>query len=311
MCKTILSIFDESGQWSAPYVEAGHNVIQIDIQHDPELHDIRKFGVEYLIETLEIDTVDGIIGAPPCTDFTKSGAQYWKQKDANGSTADSVFMVEQFLCCVEYFKPDWYTFENPPGRLPRLVRGIGTPFRFHPSDFAGYVEASLSLDQRALLEELSTRHSRGLPMTKAEIELVKESNRYTKETCLWGRFKDPVKDPRPPIRVCNQGSWLQKLGGKSAATKKARSVTPLGFATAFFNANCWEEKQVVSWAAERAAEWIAYMDAREPATLTDLEVTSIFDPEEHPETTAADALEAFRRLYPPGHEHRRGYACRA
>lgn len=60
---------------------------------------------------------------------------------------------------------------------------------------------------------------------------------YTKKTCLWGEFNAPAKNPVEPVRVCSQGSWVQKLGGKSERTKELRSTTPLGFAKAFFEAN--------------------------------------------------------------------------
>lgn len=60
---------------------------------------------------------------------------------------------------------------------------------------------------------------------------------YTKKTCLWGDFNIPVKNPVDPIRVCSQGSWIQKLGGKSEKTKRLRSITPAGFAKAFYEAN--------------------------------------------------------------------------
>lgn len=60
---------------------------------------------------------------------------------------------------------------------------------------------------------------------------------YNKRTLLWGKFKKPALDPVEAIRACNQGSWLQKLGGKSAKTKRLRSMTPPGFARAFFEAN--------------------------------------------------------------------------
>jgi hypothetical protein len=60
---------------------------------------------------------------------------------------------------------------------------------------------------------------------------------WTKRTCLWGEFTPPEKTPVEPVRVCEQGSWVQKLGGKSARTKRLRSVTPAGFARAFYEAN--------------------------------------------------------------------------
>ena len=60
---------------------------------------------------------------------------------------------------------------------------------------------------------------------------------YTKKTCLWGEFNEPVKTPVKPERVCKQGSWIMKLGGSSQKTKFLRSMTPAGFARAFYEAN--------------------------------------------------------------------------
>ncbi|GAG73611.1 unnamed protein product [marine sediment metagenome] len=60
---------------------------------------------------------------------------------------------------------------------------------------------------------------------------------YTKKTALWGRFNFPDKTPIEPIRACKQGSWIQSLGGSSDRTKTLRSLTPPGFARAFFEAN--------------------------------------------------------------------------
>ena len=57
---------------------------------------------------------------------------------------------------------------------------------------------------------------------------------YTKRTLLWGRFNAPGKNPVEPT----EGSKMWRLyGGCSARTKEARSITPPGFAEAFFRAN--------------------------------------------------------------------------
>lgn len=57
---------------------------------------------------------------------------------------------------------------------------------------------------------------------------------YTKKTCLWGEFNKPKKQRVEPV----EGSKLWRtLGGKSARTKELRSITPPGFAKAFFEAN--------------------------------------------------------------------------
>ncbi len=57
---------------------------------------------------------------------------------------------------------------------------------------------------------------------------------YTKKTGLWGSFnKDLPKNEVQP----DPKSWIMKLGGKSERTKELRSMTPLGFAKAFYSAN--------------------------------------------------------------------------
>jgi hypothetical protein len=60
---------------------------------------------------------------------------------------------------------------------------------------------------------------------------------YTKKTLLWGKFSIPKQNKGEAQRVCTQGSWIQKLGGSSERTKELRSMTPPGFAKAFFDAN--------------------------------------------------------------------------
>ncbi|MCB0374549.1 MAG: DNA cytosine methyltransferase [Sinomicrobium sp.] len=144
--------------------------------------------------------VVGILAAPPCTDFAVSGAQYWPEKDKDGRTAQSIALVRKVLEIVEYHQPRFWALENPAGRIEKCVPELRGKrmLSFHPCDF-------------------------GDP--------------YTKRTILWGYFNPfLVRRPVTPERVCSQGSWLQKLGGKSEKTKELRSVTPTGFAQAFFEA---------------------------------------------------------------------------
>jgi hypothetical protein len=57
---------------------------------------------------------------------------------------------------------------------------------------------------------------------------------YTKKTLLWGNFNIPEKNPVEPT----EGTKMAlKYGGKSDYVKKMRSITPSGFAQAFFKAN--------------------------------------------------------------------------
>lgn len=55
---------------------------------------------------------------------------------------------------------------------------------------------------------------------------------YTKRTCLWGQFNPPVHQPTNPT----EGSKMHLLG-PSPGRATLRSVTPPGFARAFFEAN--------------------------------------------------------------------------
>lgn len=55
---------------------------------------------------------------------------------------------------------------------------------------------------------------------------------YTKKTGLWGNFNQPVKKPVKPT----EGSKLHRIP-PSKDRQKLRSITPPGFAKAFFEAN--------------------------------------------------------------------------
>lgn len=87
------------------------------------------------------------------------------------------------------------------------------------------------------LENPVGRLTRYLDEPKMYFDPYDYGDPYTKRTVLWGDFKIPEKNPVKPVQVCKQGSWVQKLGGKSERTKLLRSTTPAGFAKAFFEAN--------------------------------------------------------------------------
>lgn len=55
---------------------------------------------------------------------------------------------------------------------------------------------------------------------------------YTKRTCLWGEFRTPARSPVPALA----GSKLHRLG-PSEDRAALRSVTPAGFARAFYESN--------------------------------------------------------------------------
>jgi hypothetical protein len=194
---TIISLFDYTGNWPLPWKEAGHKVVQVDIKHG---HDILKINERWL---KDLGPVYGVLAAPPCTDFSVSGAQYWPAKDMDGRTALSLKLVKKTLWIVKRLQPNlsFWAMENPVGRLNKLVPALihYGPWYFQP-------------------------HWYGDP--------------YTKKTGLWGVFnRNLPRTDVDPIKACAQGSWLQTLGGKSERTKELRSTTPMGFARAFYEAN--------------------------------------------------------------------------
>ena len=196
--KIILSLCDTTGTWSAPYREAGYTVIQVDIKDGLDVRLIEYPG-----------KVHGILAAPPCTDFSVSGAQYWKAKDEDGRTVASLAVADACMRLVALCKPEWWVLENPVGRLKRWY---GTPlWMFNPCDYGGYMQPS-----------------------ERTHDLAPYQDAYTKKTLLWGDFNPPEKKPVEPT---GGNQWIMKLGGKSAKTKHYRSVTPTGFARAFFLAN--------------------------------------------------------------------------
>lgn len=228
----LLSMFDHTGTWSAPFAAAGWDVIQIDLHHG---HDVSDFCCSHLIEQgfFDCGVIDAVLSATPCTDFTGAGARWWRDKDADGRTAAAVELHLQTYRTIEFVQPRWWALENPVGRLPRLGFGPAS-FIFDPCDFAGWTDPTPA--ELAQLDALRIRDDYE-NFTAADIDLTRTTNAYTKKTCLWGDFAHPVKRRVEPVRVCKQGSWLQRLGGKSDATKAARSATPAGFADAFFEAN--------------------------------------------------------------------------
>jgi hypothetical protein len=145
----------------------------------------------------------------PCTDYALSGARHFKAKDEDGRTAQSQALVEKSKEIINFFDKlgvlNFWQIENPMSRIHSLNPWMGKPrLKFNPCDFAGY-------------------------------DPEPEKSRYNKVTWLWGRFNIPEKKYMDPLQKENPG-W-KGLGGKSEKTKELRSITPIGFARAFAEAN--------------------------------------------------------------------------
>ncbi len=116
--KTILSLCDYSGTWSAPYLEAGYEVVRIDLQHGGDVRLLQWPG-----------HVHGILAAPPCRVFCRPGARLWEAWGEK-ELIDGLSIVDACLRLVAVCRPKWWALENPPGRLDKY---LGPPaYSFHP-----------------------------------------------------------------------------------------------------------------------------------------------------------------------------------
>jgi hypothetical protein len=188
--KTVLSLFDATGQWSQPWVDAGYQVITLDIKNGQDLNDLTS--IEHLDELTGGGLVDVVLAAIPCTDFAASGARWWSDKDRDGVTEGSIELAQRALAVIEYLQPDVWAAENPVGRIQKLTRLPAPQLMFQPNDYG---------------------------------------NPYTKKTLLYGKF-----DPNLPTNRVEptEGSKIHRL---SSSAQDERSITPEGFAYAFFMQN--------------------------------------------------------------------------
>jgi hypothetical protein len=83
-----------------------------------------------------------------------------------------------------------------------------------------------------VLENPAGKLSRYLGPPRMTFQPNQYGDDYTKLTCLWGEFNTPTRTPVP----ATAGSKMHRLG-PSADRAALRSVTPAGFAAAFFEAN--------------------------------------------------------------------------
>jgi len=199
----ILSLCDFSGTWSNPYREAGYEVIQVDLKTggDAILWPTPVSDEPRLSSELEdIRRYRGKVRgilAAPVCTYF-SGAGA-KHKRTDDELRSGLALVDACIRLAWVLKPRWWVLENPVGKLPKW---IGDPVMyFQPCDY-------------------------GDP--------------YEKKTALYGDFNTnlPLNRVEPEGKRPGQpNEWYSKMGGKSDKTKEYRSMTPPGFARAFFEAN--------------------------------------------------------------------------
>lgn len=208
--KIILDLCGGTGAWSQPYKDAGYDVRVITRPN----YDVTRWR-EYpeIMEPLTAEKSDsqiyGILAAPPCTMFSRARTTAKTPRDFRGAMK----VVESCLKIIweaQYnnaYSLKFWALENPAGHLQRFLGR--PPLSFQPYDFG---------------------------------------DNYSKKTFIWGFFNEPKKSPitlsQEEIVMSRRNtrklpsipeSYTRDLKMKSVQIR--RSITPAGFANAFFKAN--------------------------------------------------------------------------
>jgi hypothetical protein len=201
--RTVISLFDTSGVWSQPWVDAGYEVVPVDIQDGLDIMDV---DMEYLVGHLyNVGDIYAVIAAPPCTVMTVANTRNWKAADEDGRTRATQEALSHVFNLIGWTKPTVWAIENPTNSRIGLTKtgkprdnapiGLGIPtLDFHPNHFGA---------------------------------------KHEKSTSLWGNM-----NPDLPLNYVEATeNMLNSTGGKTQEAMNIRSQTPEGFAYAFFMAN--------------------------------------------------------------------------
>lgn len=212
--RDILDLCGGSGGWSLPYRQAGYPVYIVDPAADRKVLEDKGYFVfggtvqEYW-QDIKQDAkahggaaihYHGVLAAPPCTEFSGSGARWWAKKaQENPDLLElAINNVLTCLCITRAVEPTWWALENPVGRIQRVVPEIGKRgLVFQPWEYGDWMK---------------------------------------KRTCLYGDFDLPKKldNPKKPGPDEANDIWLMS---PSADRASKRAVTPPKFAKAFMRAN--------------------------------------------------------------------------
>ena len=207
MTKIILDLCGGTGAWSKPYKDAGYDVRLVTLPDN----DVRTYQPP--------DNVYGILAAPPCTMFSLARTKANKPRDLE----EGMEIVRACLNIIWSFMEiqqdtrhkklplKFWALENPNGMLKYF---LGKPaFEFNPYEFG---------------------------------------DGYKKRTHIWGWFNEPDKKPGEIVvdkayKSLNPKTMkkFDMLASREIAPEQfgkltrqeRRSITPAGFAKAFFEAN--------------------------------------------------------------------------
>ncbi len=215
MSKIILDLCGGTGSWSKPYKDARYDVRVVtlpeyDVTYWMYGEDIMKFLNKehggYM--TMKASDIYGILAAPPCTMFSLARQTAKIPRDL-GQGMKTVEACLAIIWRLQYNgnQLKFWAMENPVGLLRRFM---------------------------------------GKPAFTWQHWMFDNQSLHCKPTDLWGRFNEPrilVKD-KPDMhknRNYRTGNWQAPLPpeGYEHITLRSdiRSITPQGFANAFYKAN--------------------------------------------------------------------------
>jgi hypothetical protein len=210
MPKTVISLCDLTGNAVKPWVDAGYHALLVDPQHGTTRTEgrVTKFAgtvedaMPLIRELIRSGDVVFVMGWPPCTDMAVSGARWFADKYAADHLfqAKAVMVAEQCRTIGRLSGAPWFV-ENP---ISVLSSAFGKPQHiFNPHDYTAFEPA----------------------------------DNYTKKTCLWvgGGFIMPP--PARDLTITDEPDDRIHKAPPSAERANIRSVTPMGFARALFEAN--------------------------------------------------------------------------
>jgi site-specific DNA-cytosine methylase len=201
--KIILDLCGGTGSWSKPYKENGYDVRVIDpqewLEDDYGTGDVRLFKKP-------TEKIYGVLSAPPCTHFSGSGARHWKKKGKE-PLLEGLSVVDACLRIIFITKPKFWVLENPVGRLKHYIGDAKCTFQ--PYEYG---------------------------------------DAYSKRTCLWGDFNMPkptnIVEPDMVEFVSKKGVkkrmariFYESFSLPPNERARLRSMTPPGFAQAFYESN--------------------------------------------------------------------------
>lgn len=229
--KIILDLCGGTGSWAKPWLEAEYKVITITLP-DYSVLNYHNDGIWISFTSItdkpriavKVKDIVGILAAPPCTMFSFARTNAKKPRDLREGM-ECVRACLDIIWSIKEIKQ-----ETGKKTLPLKFWALENPYHGFLTQFLG--KPALTFDPWEF------------------------GDGYQKRTALWGHFNEPIKNPIPMTKEAKAkaktNSHIHTLGVKFDYLKSKdihpeafgkfdrqtrRSITPQGFAKAFYEAN--------------------------------------------------------------------------